>query len=304
MQYDSNRGIVLDTRESSRNVVSVDGYDVELTYLPNGPTKGKGGNSYVFQLKSENWCDGFVIKISAYEQDSVGNRGLRLQRFEREIEALKKAKKSGLGEHIVEIICDGVLSIHNFKFRFFVMPKADMNLGVFLGNAVLSLPSKLLLCRNILEAVNRLHGINIYHRDIKPGNFMMFGSTVKVADLGLCTYRNLDDQLDKGDRKIGPFGFLSPEAVNRFCADTRSKLFGKTCSMDATSDLFQLGLLFWFILQGDVPVGQLTLSDLTQVPSKDRAVFEKVILPLLQFDKKRRATYSDIGSVLGELAQP
>ena len=71
--------------------------------------------------------------------------------------------------------------------------------------------------------------------------------------------------------------------------------------MDASSDFFQLGLLFWFILQGDVPVGQLASTDLTGV--EDRGVFQRVIVPLLQFDKQRRPTYGDLTSVLRELAQ-
>jgi len=302
MHYDNIYGITLDRHDALRNVVTVDGHDVELANLENGPPGGKGGNSYVFRMISEAWGDECVIKICAYHKDCGGRDKKRRQRFEREIEALEKAKDNGLGESIVDIICDGTLKISGFEFRYFVMPKADSDLSQFLENEELSLSSKFLLCHNIFEAVNRLHEIDIYHRDIKPDNFMIFKSTIRVGDLGLCAYRDEDNHLDRGERKIGPFGFLSPEAVNRCCATSRSKLFGQGCEIDTASDFFQLGMLFWFILQGDVPVGQLVPSDLKGVD--DRVVFENLIIPLLQFDKKRRAKYRDIAAALGGLAQP
>jgi len=302
MKYDRTYGIALDRQDVLRNVVTIDGHDVELANLEDGPPGGKGGNSYVFRMIGEEWGNEYVIKICAYHKASYGRDKKRWKRFEREIDALKKAKKKGLGESIVDIICDGTLKISGLLFRYFVMPKANGDLGQFLEREQVSLPSKLFLCHNIFEAINRLHEIDIYHRDIKPDNFMMFDSTVRVGDLGLCAYRDEDNSLDKGERKIGPFGFLSPEAVNRCCATHRSRLFGQTCEIDATSDFFQLGMLFWFILQGDVPVGQIVPSDLTVV--RDRGVFDKVIAPLLQFDKKRRPKYGDISAVLERLARP
>jgi len=301
--YYENRKIRLSGSNRYKNFMPIDGYDRELVHLEEGPPGGAGGNSSVFRVQPvDEYAPEFVIKFCNYPENATAEWARRrVNRFEREIEANRKANNASLKAEVIELIADGRHQIGGKSFRYFVMPKADSNLGTFLENEELSPPSKLLLCHKIFEAVHRLHEIDIYHRDIKPGNFMMFKSTVRVGDLGLCAYRDEDGELDEGDRKIGPFGFLSPEAVNRGCATGRSRMFGRMCRMDASSDFFQLGLLFWFILQGDVPVGQLASSDLTGV--EDRAVFERVIVPLLQFDKQRRATYQDLTGVLRELAQ-
>ena len=302
MQYHNSK-IKLSGSDRYKNFMPIDGYDRELVHLEEGPPGGEGGNSSVFRvLPADEFGPEYVIKFCNYPEDAKSEwESRRVQRFEREIDANKKATKASLKSEVVELVVESRHVIGGKSFRYFVMPKADCNLGVFLENEALSQSSKLLLCHKIFEAVHRLHEIEIYHRDIKPANFMMFNSTVRVGDLGLCAYRDEDGELDKGDRKIGPFGFLSPEAVNRGCANGRSQLFGKMCKMDAASDFFQLGLLFWFILQGDVPVGQLASSDLSSVDNRD--VFEKVIVPLLQFDKKRRPAYNDLTGVLRELAQ-
>ena len=304
MQYESEHGITLDRRNHLRNIVHIAGCDVELAPLEEGPPGGKGGNSFVFRITDEDSQDLGVIKISAYHNGLSSSRDVKRRlRFEREIDALKLAKSRGMSDTVVDILSDGELTISRSVFRYFVMPKANGSLADLLENEELSLTNKFLLCHNILEAINSLHEIGIYHRDIKPGNFMMFESTVRAGDLGLCAYRDEDESvLDKRERRIGPFGFLSPEAINRYCASERSRLFGALCRMDGASDVFQLGQLFWFILQGDVPVGQLTRADLTSVP--DGCLFDDVIEPMLRFDRHRRATYDAVASVLKELAQP
>jgi hypothetical protein len=55
--------------------------------------------------------------------------------------------------------------------------------------------------------------------------------------------------------------------------------------IDGKSDVFQLGKLFWYIIQGNLPLGQITQSDL--VASNSKALYS-VIRRCLAHSHKRR----------------
>lgn len=39
--------------------------------------------------------------------------------------------------------------------------------------------------RQIVQVISALHANNTIHMDLKPDNFLMFGRTLKIADLGI-----------------------------------------------------------------------------------------------------------------------
>lgn len=41
------------------------------------------------------------------------------------------------------------------------------------------------LWRQIVRVISALHQNNTIHMDLKPDNFLMFGRTLKIADLGI-----------------------------------------------------------------------------------------------------------------------
>lgn len=137
-------------------------------------------------------------------------------------------------------------------------------------------------------SVKNLHDIDIYHRDIKPDNFFMFGNTWKIGDLGLIAHRH-EEQKHRG--LLGPKGFMSPESTNKCYAynDLADK------AIDEKSDLFQIGKLFWYILQGDVPTGQTLADDYIDA---DKRVYNNVLLQMLHYSKTRRANIEAIERAL------
>ena len=58
------------------------------------------------------------------------------------------------------------------------------------------------------------------------------------------------------------------------------------CEIDGKSDVFQLGKVLWYILQGEVPTGQLLSHDFNYSEHID--IYNNVIIPSLQFSKERR----------------
>ena len=180
------------------------------------------------------------------------------------------------------------------------MDHADGDLRDFLETNDLQLPEKVELCYQVLCILRDLHKLGIYHRDIKPENILMQGGKPVFGDLGLISWRGKDDNLDKADERIGPVGFLSPEATNK-CLGLRQKpTFVFDCCIDDKSDIFQLGQLFWFILQEEVPTGHLLMED-TRFPNE--LLFTTVIQPMLQYGKQRRANVGRLETGLNRIME-
>lgn len=96
------------------------------------------------------------------------------------------------------------------------------------------------LCRGILGGLQALHEAGLVHRDIKPNNIFLTASGVpKVTDLGV----GRDSQARERVRLDASFGtpeYMSPEQV-------------QGAGVDARSDLYAVGLVFFELLTGRSP---------------------------------------------------
>ena len=147
--------------------------------------------------------------------------------------------------------------------------------------------SRVELCLQIAQGIKELNDLGYYHRDIKPDNIFMINGTWKVGDLGLIQMRN-KPSLDKEGELLGPRGWLSPEAMNKYLSEkVESKNFD--CNIDHQSDLFQLAKVFWYILQGNAPIGCIKESDFLLRNSS----LYSLIRQMLNHSKKRRPASVD-----------
>ena len=138
------------------------------------------------------------------------------------------------------------------------MEKAESDLTEYLKTTELTIQQRFLICTEILTGIKELHSEDIYHRDIKPDNILFINGTWKISDLGLIGFREDDFKAKEIGMKIGPANWMSPEAFNKMYneGDGYLNTYGFDCNLDEKSDIFQLGKLFWFIFQGNVPDGQ------------------------------------------------
>ncbi|MBK9075740.1 MAG: protein kinase [Flavobacteriales bacterium] len=158
--------------------------------------------------------------------------------------------------------------------------------------------------------MEQLHKMGYYHRDIKPDNILFFGGDTeneeadsrvwKIGDLGLIEARDKDN-LDRRGERIGPFGWISPEAGNKFMTEKYN--LNLDCKIDEKSDVFQLGKLMWFIFQHNIPIGIIDRSDLTRSFDYDNETFASIV-KALQHGKARRYDMAAMGADLKVLAQP
>src|SRR5713101_5945064 len=125
-------------------------------------------------------------------------------------------------------------------------------------------PLPLALALEIIEQAARAlaaaEACGVVHRDIKPSNIMLESDPggcapiVKVSDYGIA--KILNREAERGAEKtqpgfIGTPAFASPE---QFAPSEQTKI-------DTRSDIYSLGVTFWYLLSGRVPFVGRTLRE-------------------------------------------
>jgi serine/threonine protein kinase len=125
-------------------------------------------------------------------------------------------------------------------------------------------PMPLTLALEVIEQAARAlaatEACGIVHRDIKPSNIMLEYDAagtliVKVIDYGIA--KVLESDAERGAEQtqtgfIGTPAFASPE---QFTSDGQARL-------DTRSDIYSLGVTFWYLLSGRAPFVGRTLEDI------------------------------------------
>lgn len=113
-------------------------------------------------------------------------------------------------------------------FRPNIETEADLQEGIFL---------------NMVDCVNELHRQQIFHRDIKPQNFLRNGKSIVVSDFGLGIEMESRTQFTRSSQCWGTPGYTPPE----FLEDGGFK------NATAESDVFMLGKSFYALVTGRDP---------------------------------------------------
>lgn len=291
------RGNIILSPNEGDNFVQVDNEDFLLLPLSNNFEKSKGASSNLFILNDPSGeSEDRVIKICKSPL-SEGRNG-RTRRFDREVRAFKRAKRNKL-RNVIAFIKNGEIEIEDDTFLYFIMEKASEDLATFLEKHRFDFTpnQKLTFCVSILNGVKQLHQVGIYHRDIKHDNILLVDGEFKIGDLGLVRFRHEDSTIDWVNEKIGPVGWLTPEATNKMLTNEKDIVYDFDCEIDEGSDVFQLGKLFWYVFQGNLPIGQILLDDY-EIAEDD--IFQ-IIFSMLQYKKARRPTIANLEALLEPL---
>jgi serine/threonine protein kinase len=210
----------------------------------------------------------------------------RLSRFEREIEALKKLSHPGI-LRVVE-------AAESFGSPFYVAEYCEKgDLGRFdLSNK--SLLEKLLLYREICDAMAAAHDAEIIHRDLKPQNILVRkDGSIAVGDFGLCLDLNdIEERLTESSEAVGARHYIAPELED-----------GKVVDPKPSSDVYSLGKLLYYILGGRSFAREQhrnTNYDL-RAPDADVCLFFAYELLDKTIDSEPRSRYANARELLANL---
>ena len=203
---------------------------------------GESEKARVFLATSDALGRDIALKIGTMESDEAGGRHL----LAREYEAVSNIRHPA----VVELHDYGVHAGHEFlAMEYFARGdlKARMQIGITEGEA-------LRYVEHIAAALRIVHHAGILHRDLKPPNVMLRDSDeVALIDFGLA--RNLEGSLQSSTRtgvlRGSPY-YMSPEQA-----------LGE--ELDARTDFYSLGIIFYEMLTGRKPfAGQSAIEVLQQ----------------------------------------
>ncbi len=103
--------------------------------------------------------------------------------------------------------------------------------GAISERGPLELSETLRMARDVLHALEYLHGLDIVHRDVKAGNVLLAeDGRYVLADLGIA--RAHDPRITRTDQMLGSLMYMAPEQrVNAHNVDHRADLFGLAATL-------------------------------------------------------------------------
>ena len=98
------------------------------------------------------------------------------------------------------------------------------------------------IVKSVASALSEANKYNVIHRDIKPQNIMLTeGMDVKLADLGLAKYTDVNSSETMTNMCIGTLNFMAPEQIQ----DAKH--------VDGRADIYALGASFYTLITGEPP---------------------------------------------------
>lgn len=228
---------------------------------------GQGGMGAVYKARQRGLERLVAIKILPFE---VSQSAAFAERFSREARALAMLSHP----HIV--------AVHDFGqaegMCYFVMEYvAGVNLRQALQAGKMNPVEALAIVPQICEALQFAHDEGVVHRDIKPENILIdLRGRVKIADFGLAKLlgtQTPEHSLTGTQQVMGTLRYMAPE-----------QMFGSK-EVDHRADIFSLGVVFYELLTGELPIGRFAL------PSKKSGVdvrLDDVVLRALESEPAER----------------
>ncbi len=145
-----------------------------------------------------------------------------------------------------------VVRVYDFGNRddlyYLIMELVDgVSLRQTIENGKIEPPEALTMVPPICEALQYAHNKGVVHRDIKPENILVDrNGSIKIADFGLAKIvgRETEQRLTRTQQIMGTPNYMAPEQIEN------------PGQVDHRADIFALGVVFYELLTGGLPVGR------------------------------------------------
>jgi len=228
---------------------------------------GAGGMGALYKARQKQLDRVIALKILPPES---GRDPEFAERFLREARALAKLNHPN------------IVTVHEFGetdgLFYLIMEYVDgVNLRQMEQSAKLTPAEALVIIPKICDALQYAHDEGVVHRDIKPANILIDKKgRVKLADFGLAKLlgkSQVDFTLTGTNQAMGTPQYMAPEQVE------------KPLTVDHRADIYSLGVVFYEMLTGELPMGRFAL------PSHTLHVdvrLDEVVLKTLEKEPDRR----------------
>ncbi len=188
---------------------------------------GEGGQGWTYLVRRSNGSDPILYVFKRLKNAE------RAVRFKAEIKALEalshpgilriieSGESKGLPFYVAEYCENGDLSKHSLSGK--------------------TLRQKLLLYREVCDAMAAAHRAHIIHRDIKPPNVLIRSDgAAAVGDFGLCLHlADTGERFTSSSEAVGARDYIAPELED-----------GRLDNPTPSADVYSLGKLLYYILSG------------------------------------------------------
>jgi len=193
---------------------------------------GSGGMCSIYLAESERAGRVVVLKVFSQVPD-VSDRIVGFDRFIQEYEIVAALNHG----NIVRIFDLGIADDHAY-IAMEHFPAGDLRQRMKMP---LSAAEALAYLRQIASALEAIHAVGVLHRDLKPANVMLRDDrSLCLIDFGLAKANASDVELTGAREIFGTPYYMSPEQ-------------GHAEPVDARSDLYSLGVIFYEMLTGQKP---------------------------------------------------
>jgi serine/threonine protein kinase len=235
---------------------------------------GRGGMGSVYRARQRS-LDRMVAIKTIVEDD--GDPAFA-ERFVRE------------GRALARLSHPNIVTVHDFGVSngmfFLVMEHIDgVNLRQAIDARAFDPADALRIVEQVCNALQYAHARGVVHRDIKPENILLTeDGTAKIADFGLAKLLDANRQqvtLTATRQIMGTVAYMAPEQIDNSAA------------VDHRADIYSLGVVFYELLTGHLPLGRFELPS-QRVAGVDQRIDPVVMKTLSRSPGDRFQSASDL----------
>ncbi|KAI6656764.1 hypothetical protein LOD99_16067 [Oopsacas minuta] len=242
---------------------------------------GRGSTSTVQRVVDLNWRFYALKSVNLEDIDQ-----LQLDSYQNEILVLQNLRDNS---HVIHLF-DFEFSPINKKL-YIVMECGQLDLARIIkdnNNQPFETYHIQTYWHDMLKGVTAIHSMDIIHTDLKPNNFVLVNTKLKIIDFGIACSLNNDATSFEREGRWGTPNYMAPEMILSIPKNGSLPSQGGVCKISQSADVWSLGCILYKLAYGITPfqhIGDkikkwIAITDPNEVISFPKDISES-LLPVL-----------------------